>query len=143
MMRMSLISASLALVIAASAAIAQDAQTPAAEAATVSAPVESAPPVAVAAPMPVAVTPAALVGVASRGKGLVYTCRGCHGVTGYKNAYPTYKVPKLGGQSEVYLFNALNEYRKGERKHPTMQAQANSFSEQDVADIAAYLASRK
>jgi cytochrome c553 len=73
------------------------------------------------------------------GKKLVYTCAGCHGIEGYKNAYPNYHVPKLGGQSEKYLVAALTEYRKGERKHPTMQAQASSFSEQDIADIAAYL----
>jgi cytochrome c553 len=41
------------------------------------------------------------------------------------------------------LRNALNEYRNGNRKHPTMQAQAQSFSEQDIADIAAYLSSLK
>jgi cytochrome c553 len=86
---------------------------------------------------------AALAGDATRGKGLTYTCRGCHGVTGYKNAYPSYHVPKLGGQSDVYLRNALMEYRGAKRKHPTMQAQAESFSEQDIADIAAYLSSIK
>lgn len=64
-------------------------------------------------------------------------------MTGYKNAYPSYHVPKLGGQSQVYLNNALHEYRQGKRKHPTMQAQAESFSEQDIADIASYLSSIK
>jgi cytochrome c553 len=82
-------------------------------------------------------------GSADKGKQLAYTCQGCHGVTGYKNAYPTYSVPKITGQSAEYLANALNEYRKGARKHPTMQAQAQSFSEQDIADIAAYLSSLK
>ena len=86
---------------------------------------------------------AAPTGSAERGKQLAYTCQGCHGVTGYKNAYPSYHVPKITGQSETYLTNALNEYRKGARKHPTMQAQAQSFSEQDIADIAAYLSSLK
>ncbi|MCM2335969.1 MAG: cytochrome c [Pseudomonas sp.] len=86
-------------------------------------------------------TPAA--GDAKRGRELAYTCQGCHGVTGYKNAYPNYHVPKIGGQSEAYLNAALLEYRKGTRKHPTMQAQAQSFSEQDIADIAAFLASVK
>lgn len=98
----------------------------------------TAPVMPAAAPAPVA-----LVGDAARGKGLTYTCRGCHGVTGYKNAYPSYHVPKLGGQSQVYLLNALHEYREGKRKHYTMQAQAESFSEQDIADIAAYLSSIK
>ena len=64
-------------------------------------------------------------------------------MTGYKNAYPSYHVPKIGGQSEAYLNAALLEYRKGTRKHPTMQAQAQSFSEQDIADIAAFLSSIK
>ena len=82
---------------------------------------------------------AAPAGDAARGKPLTYTCQGCHGITGYKNAYPNYHVPRIGGQSAQYLTNALMEYRAGKRKHPTMQAQAQSFSEQDIADIAAYL----
>ena len=139
MMRISLIAASLALVIAASAAIAQDAQPPASAAATT--PVAQAP-AAAPAPAPVP-APAALVGDAARGKSLTYTCRGCHGLIGYKNAYPNYHVPKIGGQSQVYLSNALHEYREGKRKHPTMQAQAESFSEQDIADMTTYLSSIK
>lgn len=82
-------------------------------------------------------------GSAERGKELTYTCRGCHGVTGYKNAYPSYSVPKITGQTAEYITSALNEYRSGARKHPTMRAQAQSFSEQDIADIAAYLSSLK
>jgi len=75
------------------------------------------------------------------GKKLVYTCTGCHGIDGYKNAYPNYHVPRLGGQNEQYIVNALTEYKKGDRKHPTMRAQAESFSDQDIANIAAYLSS--
>ena len=126
MMRPLPIAASLALLLTAFAVTAQDPPAPAAPAAT-------------AAAAPAAPT----TGDATRGKGLTYTCRGCHGLTGYKNAYPSYRVPKLGGQSETYLNNALKEYRGGKRKHPTMQAQAESFSEQDIADIAAYLSSLK
>jgi cytochrome c553 len=129
MMRPLPIAASLALILAASAVTAQDAPAPAA---TMPAPAQAAP--AAAAPAK---------GDATRGKGLTYTCRGCHGITGYKNAYPNYHVPKIGGQSETYLANALTEYREGKRKHPTMQAQAESFSPQDIADIAAYLSSLK
>nr|WP_159015877.1 cytochrome c [Lysobacter profundi] len=87
--------------------------------------------------------PAALAGDATRGKELTYTCQGCHGVTGYKNAYPNYHVPRIGGQASQYLVNALTEYKQGKRKHPTMQAQASSFSAQDIADIAAYISSLK
>jgi cytochrome c553 len=101
--------------------------------------------VAAAAPaaVPAAAAPATPTGDAARGKELAYTCQGCHGVTGYKNAYPNYHVPKIGGQSPQYLINALTEYQKGARKHPTMQAQAASFSAQDIADIAAYISSLK
>lgn len=83
----------------------------------------------------------AFAGDPVEGKKLVYTCTGCHGIEGYKNAYPNYHVPKLGGQNEQYLVNALTEYKKGERKHPTMHAQAESFSATDIANIAAYLSS--
>jgi cytochrome c553 len=97
-----------------------------------------------AATVPAATAVAApLVGDAGNGKQLTYTCQGCHGVTGYKNAYPNYHVPKIGGQTPQYLSNALFEYRTGKRKHPTMQAQAESFSEQDIADIAAFLSGLK
>jgi cytochrome c553 len=88
-------------------------------------------------------TSAVPVGSAERGKALAYTCQGCHGVTGYKNAYPTYYVPKIAGQTNEYLTAALKGYKQGTRKHPTMQAQAQSFSDQDLADIAAYLSSLK
>lgn len=74
------------------------------------------------------------------GEKLAYTCLGCHGIDGYRNAYPSFRVPKLGGQTEQYLTIALNGYRNGLRPHPTMQAQAQSLSEQDIQDVAAYFA---
>lgn len=77
------------------------------------------------------------------GRTLIYTCAGCHGVPGYQNAYPTYHVPRIAGQNEQYIVDALHEYQKGNRKHPTMNAQAESLSDQDIADIAAYLSSLK
>jgi len=75
------------------------------------------------------------------GKLKANTCMGCHGIPGYTNAYPTYRVPKLGGQSADYLAAALKAYKSGERPHKTMQAQAANLSDQDIADIAAFLAS--
>ncbi|RXR07481.1 c-type cytochrome [Pseudoxanthomonas composti] len=98
---------------------------------------------ATAAPAPAPAPAAAPTGRPDEGRLLAYTCQGCHGVTGYKNAYPNYHVPKIGGQSAQYLTQALTEYRKGTRKHPTMEAQAQSFSDQDIADLAAYLSSLK
>jgi cytochrome c553 len=80
-------------------------------------------------------------GDAKAGKALVYTCGGCHGVTGYMNAYPNYHVPRIAGQNYDYLVAAITEYKSGERAHPTMRAQGESLSEQDIRDIAAYLTS--
>ncbi|MBS0611774.1 MAG: cytochrome c4 [Proteobacteria bacterium] len=75
----------------------------------------------------------------TRGQKKFYTCLGCHGVEGYHNAYPTYHVPRLRHQHAAYIIAALNEYKAGQRPHPTMHAQAWSMNDQDIADIAAFL----
>ena len=100
------------------------------------------PPAPAAAPA-VESTDAPAAGNADAGRTLAFTCQGCHGITGYKNAYPSYKVPKIGGQSADYLTQALTEYRQGKRKHPTMQAQSMSFTAQEIADLSAYLSTLK
>jgi cytochrome c553 len=86
-------------------------------------------------------SPAAAQGDAERGAKLAYTCQGCHGIEGYRNAYPSYRVPKLGGQKAAYLVAALQGYRDGTREHPTMQAQASSMTDQEMQDLAAYFSS--
>jgi cytochrome c553 len=73
-----------------------------------------------------------------QGRLLAYTCLGCHGIEGYRNAYPSYRVPKLGGQKHGYLEAALKAYRAGTRPHPTMQAQGNGLSDQEIEDLAAW-----
>jgi len=80
-------------------------------------------------------------GDVAAGKIKAYTCTGCHGIPGYNNVYPTYKVPKIGGQNYEYLAVALKAYRAGERDHPTMDLQAQALSDQDIEDVAAYFAS--
>jgi cytochrome c553 len=82
---------------------------------------------------------AAAQGDVARGEKLAYTCLGCHGIKGYRNAYPSYRVPKLGGQKAAYLAAAVRGYRDGMRAHPTMQAHASSLSDKDIDDLAAYL----
>ena len=81
-------------------------------------------------------------GNAQRGATLASTCLGCHGIEGYRNAYPDYAVPRLAGQHAEYLEAALKEYRSGARDYPTMHLQALSLSDQDIADVAAYLAGK-
>jgi cytochrome c553 len=74
----------------------------------------------------------------------VEQCIGCHGIPGYKATFPeVYPVPMLGGQSAKYLENALNAYKKGERKHPSMRGIAASMTDQDIANAAAYYAAQK
>ena len=78
-------------------------------------------------------------GNAANGEKKIAMCIGCHGIQGYQASFPEiYRVPKISGQSEKYLVAALNAYKKGERKHPTMRGIAESLSDQDMADVAAY-----
>ena len=75
------------------------------------------------------------------GKNKTAMCAGCHGIPGFRAAYPeTFQVPKLGGQNPGYIVAALKAYKAGERNHATMKAVASSLTEQDMADLAAYYA---
>jgi cytochrome c553 len=75
------------------------------------------------------------------GKQKNFQCIGCHGIPGWKTAFPeVYHVPKLGGQHAAYIVSALRQYQKGERDHPTMRSIASNLSEKDMEDIAAYYA---
>lgn len=81
-------------------------------------------------------------GDADKGRLKAAMCQGCHGIVGYRTAYPqVYSVPKLGGQHADYLVAALEAYQSGARKHPSMGAIAASLSAQDKADLAAYYSS--
>ena len=82
-------------------------------------------------------------GAAEAGKGKVWLCIGCHSIPDYRADYPmVYTVPKLGGQNAGFIAAALTEYKKGERKHPTMRAIASSLTDQDMADISEYYAAQ-
>lgn len=73
------------------------------------------------------------------GKQLGFTCLGCHGIEGQRNAYPSFRVPRLGGQKAEYLTAALKAYRAGTRPHPTMQAQATSIDDEDIENLVAWI----
>lgn len=81
---------------------------------------------------------AVAAGDAAAGAQKAYTCLGCHGIKRYVNVYPSYHVPYIAGQNEVYLVGALKAYRAKERAHPTMQANAGLLSDQDIDDLAAW-----
>lgn len=83
----------------------------------------------------------AKAGDAAAGAKKVAMCIGCHGIPGYQASFPQiYKVPMISGQGAGYIASALNQYKKGDRKHPTMRGIAESLSDQDIADVAAYYA---
>ena len=78
-------------------------------------------------------------GDAKAGEKKIAMCIGCHGIIGYQASFPeVYRVPMISGQSAKYISSALNAYKKGERKHPTMRGIADSLTDQDIADISAY-----
>jgi cytochrome c553 len=80
-------------------------------------------------------------GDAAKGRDKTQMCQGCHGIDGWRTAYPeVYSVPRIGGQHEAYLVRALQGYKSGDRSHPSMRAIAASLSDQDMADLAAYYA---
>jgi cytochrome c553 len=82
---------------------------------------------------------AAEAGDAQAGQAKTAMCQGCHGIDGYRVAYPeVYHVPRLGGQHPAYIVKALHAYKSGNRSNPTMRAIAASLSEKDMADLAAY-----
>jgi cytochrome c553 len=79
-------------------------------------------------------------GDAEAGKYAFAACSGCHAIPGYTNTYPTYRVPRLGGQHPEYIVDALKAYKEGNRGHETMHANAADLSDDDMANIAAFLA---
>ena len=83
-------------------------------------------------------------GDAKSGAQKIQMCQGCHGIEGWRTAFPeVYHVPKISGQHSTYFVNALKAYKSGERKHPSMRGIAASLSDKDMADLAAYYAEAK
>jgi cytochrome c553 len=90
---------------------------------------------------PTAMAQGAAAGDAVKGRELTRMCQGCHGIEGWRTAFPeVYRVPRIGGQHEAYLVKALQQYKSGERSHPSMRGIAATLSDQDMADLAAYYA---
>jgi cytochrome c553 len=81
----------------------------------------------------------AIQGSAKAGQAINAMCIGCHGIKGYQASFPeVYKVPMISGQSAAYIAAALNAYKKGDRKHPTMRSISVTLTDQNIADLSAY-----
>lgn len=69
----------------------------------------------------------------------VAMCVGCHGIPGYKTAFPeVYHVPRIAGQQPGYIEAALKAYRAGQRPHPSMRGIAGDMSDEAIAAYAKY-----
>ncbi|MFD1068621.1 c-type cytochrome [Luteimonas composti] len=75
-----------------------------------------------------------------KGQATGQSCIDCHGADGNQPLDETY--PKLGGQYYDYIEHALVQYRDGRREHALMSQQAANLTDQQIADLAAYFASR-
>ena len=73
------------------------------------------------------------------GKDKSQLCQGCHGEEGVSTEG---LIPKLAGQYGKYISKELRNYQAGTRSHQIMNAMAATISDEDLADIAAYFASR-
>lgn len=83
--------------------------------------------------------PAWAGGDAAAGKAKSAACSACHGADGNS---PTPAFPKLAGQNDDYLAQALKAYRNKTRTNAIMNGQAAALSDQDIADFSAYFASQ-
>ncbi|WP_425476936.1 c-type cytochrome [Novilysobacter arseniciresistens] len=77
----------------------------------------------------------------AKGAATGQSCVDCHGPDGNAPIDPSY--PKLGGQFADYLGHALQGYRSGARDHALMSAQAKALTDQQIADLSVYFASRE
>ncbi|MEC5396477.1 c-type cytochrome [Uliginosibacterium sp. H1] len=88
----------------------------------------------------VATSVSAASGNAAKGKEKSATCVACHGADGNS---PTAMFPRIAGQHEDYLNQALKSYKNGTRKNEVMKGIVAPLSAQDMADLAAYFSSQK
>lgn len=77
---------------------------------------------------------------AARGAPLATTCSACHHAEPMVVGAQAIHVPKLTGQRPNSIFDALLEYKSGARPSDLMAPIAAALSEQDMRDVAQYLA---
>ncbi len=75
--------------------------------------------------------------LAKKGKSKVAMCLGCHG----SKAEGRGGFPRLAGQHPEYLKKQLIDFKSGARTGGPMKSMVSSLSEQDIAEISAYLGS--
>lgn len=83
--------------------------------------------------------PAMAAGDAAAGEAKAAPCFGCHMPDG--NSVVD-QFPKIAGQNEAYIVKQLNEFKAMKRKNDIMLGMAAALTEQDMADLAAFFASK-
>ena len=74
------------------------------------------------------------------GKAIVEAnCAACHGLDGMS---PVPTQPNLGGQNIKYLYKQLVDFKTKARRNGIMEAQLAGLTQQDLANLAGYYASR-
>jgi sulfide dehydrogenase cytochrome subunit len=76
---------------------------------------------------------------ADSGQRLYASCAGCHGTAGADSGGV---LPILAGQPKDALATSLRAFKAGTRPATIMQQIAKGFSEEQIAELAAYLAAQ-
>jgi cytochrome c553 len=82
--------------------------------------------------------PTAVVADVDAGKKKYVLCAGCHGPTGSGNE--ALKYPRLSGRDAAFVAQQLRAFKSGGRDNATMKAMVAGLSEQDIDNLAAYIA---
>jgi cytochrome c553 len=67
-------------------------------------------------------------------------CAACHGEKGTEAKVPGAAI--LAGQHRDYLYHSLRDYKTGKRKNAIMNGQAQSLSDEEMRNLAAFYASQ-
>jgi cytochrome c553 len=70
----------------------------------------------------------------------VMACVACHGVAGNSTVSVN---PKLAAQHAAYIQKQLHEFKGPTRNHPVMTGIAKAMTDEDIANVAAYLDQQK
>jgi len=80
-------------------------------------------------------TPTFAAGDPATGRIKAISCQVCHGKDGH-STNPIY--PNLAGQHARYTAKQMHDFKSGKRVDPVMNEMAQTLSDQDIEDIAAF-----
>ena len=86
-------------------------------------------------------SPFAFSADAQKGQGLYQKCILGHGENG--EGKKSQKAPQIAGQFDWYIVKALNDFKSGARKNPTMMPYIKGLTQTDFENLAAYISQMK